>query len=302
MFSSQRPGGHWQKTRVRGESLPQSAATLRSNFSICLASARMRVLTISRYPGQLMMDIIIPIVFASMPILLGRATAGAAAEEIFSQNTGTHNYVAYMLIGSSSFAIVSYAFWHIAYWLRWEQQTGTLEAIYLSPTHRIWVAAGVALYSCFRSLFSALTAYLIGSFILGVNPFQGNIGLALVFILVGLIPLYGLTLLFGAIVLKVKEANALINVMQWGVSFLMGVFFPIAIFPPFIRAVALMFPPTWMTNGVRSSLLGIGFFFETWYFDLAILWGFLLIIPFFGYWVFARTETGIRRNEGVGQF
>lgn len=262
----------------------------------------MRVLTISRYPGQLVIDIIIPIVFASMPILLGRAAAGPAAGEIFAQNTGTANYVAYMLIGSSSFAIVSYAFWHIAYWLRWEQETGTLEAIYLTPTNRIWVAAGVALYSCFRSIFSALTAFLLGSFILGVNPFQGNIALALIFILIGLVPLYGLTLIFGAIILKIKEANALINVMQWGVSFLMGVFFPIAIFPPLLRFVALLFPPTWMTNGVRSALLGTGYFFNTWYIDLAILWGFFLIIPFFGYWVFGYTETSIRRNEGVGQF
>jgi ABC-2 type transport system permease protein len=302
MSSSLKLVGHWQKIHARGESLSISTATLQANLAITLASARMRVLTISRYPGQLVIDIIIPIVFASMPILLGRAMAGPAAAEVFAQNTGTPNYVAYMLIGSSSFAIVSYAFWHIAYWLRWEQQTGTLEALYLSPTHRIWVASGVALYSCFRSIFSALTAYIIGSFILGVNPFQGDIILAFVFILVGLIPLYGLTLLFGALILKVKEANSLINVMQWGVSFLMGVFFPIAIFPPLLRAVALMFPPTWMTNGVRSSLLGVGFFFETWYFDLAILWGFLLVIPFFGYWVFARTETSIRNNEGIGQF
>ena len=48
-----------------------------------------------------------------------------------------------------------------------------------------------------------------------------------------------LTLLFGALVLKVKEANALINLMQWAVSFLMGIFFPVAVMPPLLRAVAL---------------------------------------------------------------
>jgi ABC-2 type transport system permease protein len=278
------------------------SASLRSNLSVMLASARMRLLTITRYPGQLVMDIFIPIVFASMPILLGRATAGANAGEIFKENTGTTNYVAYMLIGASVFTIVSYAFWHIAYWLRWEQETGTLEAIYLAPTGRIWVAAGTALYSCGRSLFSALAAYLLGALILRVNPFAGEVGLALVFILVGLIPLYGMTLLFGAVILKVKEANALINLMQWGVSFLMGIFFPIAVFPPLLRLIALLFPPTWMTNGVRSALLGVGFFFQKWYLDLAVLWAFLLVAPFFGYWVFSKVESNVRANEGVGQF
>jgi ABC-2 type transport system permease protein len=278
------------------------SSALRANFSVVLASARMRLMTITRYPGQLVMDIVIPIIFAAMPILLGRAAAGEHAGEVFSLNTGTSNYVGYMLIGASAFTIVSYAFWHMAYWLRWEQETGTLEALYLSPTDRIWVAGGTALYSCLRSLASALVAYFAGSWILGVNPIHGEILLALLFILSGLIPIYGLTLLFGAVILKVKEANALVNLMQWGVSFLMGVFFPITFFPPFLKAVALLFPPTWMTNGVRSALLGVGFFFQEWYLDLAVLWVFVLFAPLFGYWVFSRVEANVRSNEGVGQF
>ena len=278
------------------------SASLRANLSVVMASTRMRLTTVSRYPGQIALDILIPIVFAAMPILLGRATAGPDAGTVFAQNTGTPNYVAYMLIGASVFTIVSFAFWHVAYWLRWEQETGTLEALYLSPTHRVWVAAGTALYSCLRALFAATVAYLVGSIVLGIQPFQGQVGLAFVFILVGLVPLYGLTLLFGAVILKLKEANALVGLMQWGVSFLMGVFFPIAVFPAALKALALLFPPTWMTNGVRASLLGVGYFFGEWYLDLAVLWAFLFLAPLFGYWVFSRVEDNVRRNEGMGQF
>lgn len=274
---------------------------LRSSLSATFASFRMRLTTIFRYPGQVVMDIFIPIVFAYMPILLGRSS-GANASLNFAANTGTDNYVGYMLIGSSVFTLVNFAFWHVAYWLRWEQESGTLEGLYLTPTHRVWVVAGTALYSCTRGVFTAVAAYLVGSLVLGLNPFQGEMLLALLFILVGLIPLYSLTLLYGAVILKIKEANSLVNLMQWGVSFLMGVFFPIAIFPPMIKLIALMFPPTWMTNGVRSALLGVGYFFNAWYLDLAVLWAFLMIAPLVGYWVFNRTEINIRKNEGVGQF
>jgi ABC-2 type transport system permease protein len=267
-----------------------------------LVSTRIRLVIISRYQGQLISEIIIPIVFAAMPILLGRAGGGENAEAIFEANTGTRQYVAYMLIGSSVFSIVSNAFWHVAYWLRREQTLGTLESLYLAPTGRLWLVGGTALYSAVRSVASALVAYLIGSLIFRINPFQGEVGLALLFIAVGLIPLYGLTFFFGALVLKVKEAGAIVNLMQWGISFLMGVFFPIAIFPPLIKAMALLFPPTWMTNGVRSALLGMGFFFGEWYLDLAMLWVFLLIAPLAGLWVFTRVEASVQRNEGVGQF
>jgi hypothetical protein len=69
-----------------------------------------------------------------------------------------------------------------------------------------------------------------------------------------------------------------------------------------VRLVALLFPPTWMTNGVRSSLLGVGFFFGTWYFDLAVLWAFMLFAPLFGLWVFQGVERNLKKNEGMGQF
>ena len=262
----------------------------------------MRFLTLSRYPGQILIDIITPIVFALIPILIGRATSGGDAETIFAGNTGTDDYISYMLIGSCIFSLVFFAFWQVAYWLRVEMETGTIEALYLSPTHRFWVAGGTALYSLIRGLVAVTIAYFFGSILFGANPLQGNIVLALIFILVGAVPLYGLTLIFGAVVLRVKQANALVNLMQWVVSFLMGVFFPIAMLPAFLRIVALLFPPTWMTNGARAAILDVGYFFQEWYIDLAILWGFVIFTPLFGYWIFRSVENNIRRNEGVGTF
>ncbi|MBM4425352.1 MAG: ABC transporter permease [Chloroflexi bacterium] len=276
--------------------------TLPQSFSAALAETRLRMLNVSRYPGQLALEIIIPIVFASMPMLLGRASAGDDAAANFAANTGTANYVAFLLIGSNVFTIVTGAFWHIAYWLRFEQETGTLEAVYLTPTSSLTLLSGVALYSAIRGVGSAIFAYIVGCLLFRVNPLQGDVLLALAFIAAGLIPLYGIAMLFGALVLKVKESNALVGLMQWVVSFLMGIFFPVAVLPPVVRAVALAFPPTWMTNGVRSALLGVGFFFGEWYLDMAVLWAFIFFTPLFGFWVFNRVETGLRKNEGMGQF
>jgi ABC-2 type transport system permease protein len=274
----------------------------KQHLSAALAETRLRLINASRYPGQLMMDIILPIIFAAMPMLLGRATAGPEAAANFAANTGTANYVAYLLIGANVFTIVSNAFWHIAHWVRFEQETGTLEAVYLTPTSSVTLIAGVSLYSTVRGVGSALIAYFLGCLVFGVNPIQGDVLLALLFIFVGLIPLYGLTFLFGAVVLKVKESNSLISLMQWLVSFLMGIFFPVTVLPPFLRLIAQLFPPTWMVNGVRSSLLGVGYFLENWYLDMAILWAFLLFAPLFSIWVFRRVESGLRRNDGIGKF
>jgi ABC-2 type transport system permease protein len=278
------------------------APTARQLVSAALAETELRLLNISRYPGQLIMDMVIPVIFAALPMLLGQAMGGANAGANFRSHTGTANYVPYLLIGSNVFTLVTNSLWHMANWLRFEQETGTLEAVYLTPTSSRVLASGVALYSMVRGLTSALVAYLVGCLVFQVNPVQGNVGLALVFVGVGLLPLYGMALLFGVVVLKLKETNALLNLMQWAVSFLMGIFYPVAVLPPLVRVVALLFPPTWMTNDVRSALLGVGYFFGAWYLDLAVLWAFMFLAPPFGLWVFSRVERGIQRNEGVGQF
>jgi ABC-2 type transport system permease protein len=270
-------------------------------LSAALAEVRLRVLNILRYPGDLLIELLVPLVLTAMPVLLGRATGDAAAAN-FEANTGTANYVAYLLIGSNAFIIVTSALWHVAYWIRYEQETGTLEAVYLTPTSALTLAGGVAAFSAMRSVGSSILAFLIGSVVFQFNPFQGDVLLALAFVCTGLIPLFGIAFLFGALVLKSKESNALVGLMQWVVSFLIGIFYPIAALPPLARALALAFPPTWMVNGVRSALLGVGYFFGEWYLDLAVLGVFILFVPLFSAWVFRRVERDVRRNAGIGEF
>lgn len=274
----------------------------KTSWGVVLDTALARLRLMSRYRGWFLLDIMIPTVIAAIPILIGRAIAGPMAAENFRLNTGTDNFVAYLLIGSNVFMIVSGALWNFGFWLRREMITGTLEALYLAPTNRWLILSGIGLYGALRSLINFSVAFIVGCLIFRVNPFQGDILLALAFLLLGVIPVYGLSLLYGAIILRIKEANAMIQLAQWLVSFLMGIFFPIAVFPPLLRTVALLFPPTWMNNGVRASLLGIGWFFETWYLDLAVLATFCVVAPLLGYWVFLGTERRVKANQGVGQF
>ena len=119
--------------------------TVNQLLSAALAETRLRLINVSRYPGQLAMDLIVPLVLAAMPMLLGQAVAGKAAAANFQAHTGTASYVAYLLIGSNIFTLVSGSFWHLANWVRFEQETGTLEAVYMAPTHSIVLASGVAL-------------------------------------------------------------------------------------------------------------------------------------------------------------
>ncbi|MCJ2556874.1 MAG: ABC transporter permease [Candidatus Thermoplasmatota archaeon] len=284
------------------KNLGLSEISWRSSLGVTKTVLIARFKIVLRYKGAIVFDMILPVILASLPILLGVAIAGQAAAQNFEDATGTENYKLYMLIGASTFIVVTLMLWLVGYWIRREMETGTLESVYASPAKRVEVLSGVTLYALIRSLMAFAFAMVVGSLIFQVDLFQGEMALALVFVVIGIIPLWGISFAFGALILKVKEADSLIQVMQWVVAFFMGIFFPITVFPPFLRYVALSFPPTWMTNGVRASLLDVAYFFGTWYFDLAVLLAFAAVLPLVGYTVFLRTESRIKKNEGVGQF
>lgn len=268
--------------------------------------ARLKI--ISRYKGSILLEAFLPIVFAALPILLGTAIAGgsAAAGDNFYENTGTTNYVLYMLVGSATFMVVTIILWLIGYWVRREQEWGTLESLYLSPAKRYAVLAGVTTYAMVRGLAAFFLALVIGSLVFGVNPLNGNLLLAFAFLTLGLLPLWGIAFLFGAFILRVKEANSVIQLMQWVVAFLMGVYFPVTIFPAILQGIAISFPPTVMTDGVRASILEINTIFGPapggFYASLALLFAMAVAAPLIGYEAFLIAEKRLKRREGIGQF
>ncbi len=278
--------------------------TPRTTFGVFASVLKVRFIIISRYKGSLLMELFMPIVFAALPIMLGvsLASSGTPVAENWKISTGTGDFKAFMLIGSCTFMVVSLMTWLVGFWVRREMVTGTLESVWVTPAKKYLVIGGVTGYALIRAFVAFILSFLLGSLIFGVNPFQGNIMIAVLFIMVGLLPLWGISFMFGALILKVKEASSLINMLQWVMAFFMGVYFPVTVLPPFLRYVALSFPPTWMTNGVRASLLDVGYFFEHWYIDLAIIFVFAAIVPLLGYAVFMRTERRLKKNQGMGLY
>lgn len=274
----------------------------RAKFDVVRTVFLARVRIISRYKGAILMEAFLPIVFAAMPVLLGTTVAGSQTGAIFEQRVGTSNYKLYMLIGASTFTVVSLMLWLIGYWVRREQETGTLESLYLAPARRIWVLAGVTSYAFLRAMIAFLIAIALGSVVFQVNPFEQGVGLALVFLAVGFLPLWGLAFMFGALIMKIKEADSVIQVLQWILAFLMGVFYPITMLPPLMKTFAGLFPPTVMTDGVRASILNIDYFYQSAYGSLAVLFAMALVVPLLGYEVFEATEKRLRRREGVGHY
>jgi ABC-2 type transport system permease protein len=286
--------------------LPSTDVSLTDHLGVLLGTFIVRVKVISRYKGSLLMDILLPLFLAAMPILLGQAMAGstAAASANFQQSTGLTeaNYIAYMIIGANVFSSITTSFWLFGLFIRREQTLGTLESLFMSPAHKLSILAGLTLYVEARSLFTFVLGYALGCIVFGVNPLQGQVILALFILLIGLIPINGLSFLLGALVLKVKQANTIFNTFQWPLAIISGIFFPITVLPIVFQVFAYLFPGFYVTHDIQAALTGLKWLFGNMFLDLGVIFAFTIICPLIGYWVFAKTETKSKRAEGIGQF
>jgi ABC-2 type transport system permease protein len=265
-------------------------------------SMRIQLLRLSKTWAARLTDLLMPSAIAFVPIILGRAIAGEDAGGYFTVYAETPNFAGFLLIGGGAFLLVTRALWGFGHWLREETQTGTLESLYLTPASMATILAGVALAFI---LYSAL--FFIGAMIVGAILFQvvfqtGNLPMALLFLVVGLPPLYGLALLYGALVLRFKETDAFLQIAQWLSTLLIGIYFPITLLPITLQIAGYLFAPTWLTQGLRSSLLGTPYFTGSGWVDLAVLAVFCVVAPIIAYWVFVKTEKVLRVGSGLGGF
>jgi ABC-2 type transport system permease protein len=269
---------------------------------ILLQTTRIQLIRLSKTWTARLMDLLMPSAVALIPIILARAIAGDEAGFNFTQYADTPNYAGFLLIGGGIFLLVTRALWGFGHWLRQEMQTGTLESLYLAPASMALILAGVALAFIIYSALFFIGAMLVGALLFQIVFQTHQLPLAFLFLIIGLPPLYGLALLYGALVLHFKETDAFIQIAQWLSTLLIGVYFPISLFPLTLRIVSLLFPPTWLTQGLRSTLLGIPYFSNSWIIDLSVLAFFCLVAPVLGYLVFSKTEKRLRTGSGLGEF
>ena len=265
-------------------------------------TTRIQLVRLSKTWTARLTDLLMPSAIAFVPIILGQALAGDEAGAYFTTYADTPNFAGFLLIGGGAFLLVTRALWGFGHWLRQEMQTGTLESLYLTPASMATILAGVALAFMLYSALFFIGAMAVGALLFQVVFQTGHLPLALLFLVVGLPPLYGLALLYGALVLRLKETDAFLQIAQWLATLLIGIYFPITLLPVALRIAGYLFAPTWLTQGLRSSLLGTPYFTGSGWVDLAVLSVFSVVVPIIAYRVFVKTEKALRIGSGLGGF
>ncbi len=291
-----------------------SKTTFRGNITIVKSIVKQQLAVLRAYWGASLMSILIPLMFVLIPIMIGRSVS-PNYEQNFQQNTGATDAEAYLVIGAVFWAMMVGILWDFGTYLREEQFQGTLESVMVTPVSRYVLALGRGLFSLTFGLVSSFISITIGLLIFSPDVLFSftfvRIMTVFLLIIVSYFPMIGMSLLVGTLVIKFKDIESVINLLQWVLGTLMGVFFSIAALPWGFRVVALLFPPTWGLNDARAILLStppvvvmLGFsnYTQGLLLDTAITLAIGIFWSLVGFFLFIRILEHAKKGSGLGEY
>lgn len=275
--------------------------TIRCTARVFLAAARRDFLITTRYADFVVGMLVWPILMPSLTVFAAKALAGpdGAGLSAFAERTGTTDYVGFVFAGMVLWMWLNMVLWSVGGELRAEQRRGTLESNWMTPAPRLAMLLGSGLTQMVVSVIPVFASLGVCSAAWGVR-FAATPLVCLVF-LVSTIAMFGMALAFASLVLFLKELNAAVFFLRGVFMVFCGLTSPLAVLPPWMRAVSRALPLTYSIDLVRRlSLAGAS------YADVArdfwVLAAFAAALMAAGCLAFLVVDRAVRRNGTLGQY
>jgi ABC-2 type transport system permease protein len=229
----------------------------KNNLRVLYAVVKRDLLTWPRYPMWLISVTVAQLFWSLIYVGTYSMYTGPSGDSptLFESFTGTTNYAAFVFLGYIISRFMSGSIWSIAYAMRWEQQMGTLESNFLSPTPPWMFILGTSISHTIESSISAIMVLVLGWLTTGMYLQTSEALPVLVIILLVMGASFGIGLFFAGIVMLYKEVGAIISFFIYLQVAFSGFSFAIAAIPALWRPLAGIFPATWAIDGIRAVLL-----------------------------------------------
>jgi ABC-2 type transport system permease protein len=272
----------------------------RNELRAVLATARKDWLIYWRYPLNAVSSIIQPVIWLAPAIFMGYAFSVKGQAQGLAAYSGSGDYVSFFLLGTILSNFISSVFWGMGYSLKSEMDSGVLEANWLAPASRPLMLMARTLTSLALTAVESTAILLIAGLLFGFRV-QGHVLAALGSVLPMLIGLYGFGFAFAALVLVLREANAMVDISSFLVQTFSGSNFPIQALPRWLLPVSLAIPLTYGIDAFRGWLLGTHTLLPiAW--EIVLLLVFMALMLLIGLWAFNRLERRVRRLGTLGQY
>lgn len=181
--------------------------------------------------------------------------------KLFAQTVNTYltpygtDYFSFVILGVAFYRYFDVGLSTLSNRLREAQTTGTLEAMFASPTE-------ISLIIIFSSLWSNLFASLEVVVYLGLGKVLfkahlGNFNMTAVFVIIALtlVCFSSLGIIAASFIMVYKRGNPLIWVFSTVSGLLSGIYYPVDILPAWLKHLAYVLPTTYVVEAARLCFL-----------------------------------------------
>lgn len=266
---------------------------MRQNWAVLWAVARKEWLVHTRYPMNLMMRFVEPLMWMAPVYFLGLSFSENGQAVGFASSTGTNDFIAYILLGSVVGSYVSAVFWGLGFSLKQEMEQGTLESVWLTPNSRLWLLIGRSTVGILITGLNTMSVMVAAYFLFGFR-IGDAIGQALLILVPTIIGLYGVGIAYAGVVLLLRDANTLTDIGNYVLNLLSGQDFPVTSLPKALLIVGMTLPMTYAIDLLRTLLLGTEPLVAA-PVAVAVILGSMAVFVVLGRHVFRRIDAKVRR-------
>ena len=165
-------------------------------------------------------------------------------------------YVEFVAVGIAVMAFVQVALTRMVSAIRREQMIGTLEAVLATPIRPFTFQLGSVMFDLVYVPLRTALFLVLSSVFLAIELHPTSWPAALLVLMVFIPFVWGLGEISAAATLTYRQGAGFVGLALTGMTIFSEGYFPVAVFPDWIRRFAELNPLTAVMNGVREALLG----------------------------------------------
>jgi ABC-2 type transport system permease protein len=150
-----------------------------------------------------------------------------------------------------------------------------LKRLSATPLRRWQLVGSNVIMRLLIAIIQTVIIVAVGALIFGVK-ISGSLVLVGALVVLGSLAFIALGYVIASFAKTEESANGMTSVVQFPLMFLSGTFFPIDAMPDFLRSIALLLPLTYLSDGLRQTMVGGAAFMPLWV-CFAVLAGFLAL-------------------------
>ncbi|MFH1258763.1 MAG: ABC transporter permease [Elusimicrobiota bacterium] len=211
------------------------------------------------------------------------------------------SYFAFVLIGIAFSQLMGISLSSFANFFEQEQLWGTQESVLVTPTPLVKLIVYSSLWSILLTSVEILLYLFLGIFFFRLDLSQANWLGSLPFFVLTLLANCPLGIISASFIIVYKRGDLSGWLLNKIVQFTSGVYFPIAIFPGWLKKISLFLPFTYTLEGLRKTLL-TNVSLRTLYPELITLTLFSAILLPLSFWILNRALKKAKQMGSLAQY